>query len=63
MATNTIQDIPPDSDRTGADGRPWPSFREAVAVWARIAAVADRHRDSQRLVRLAESVLNGEVTE
>ena len=33
------------------------------AVWARIAAVADRHRDSQRLVRLAESVLNGEVTE
>jgi len=23
--------------RKGADGRPWPSFREAVAVWTRIA--------------------------
>ena len=24
----------------GADGRPWPSFREAVAVWLRVALLS-----------------------
>jgi len=26
--------------RTGADGRPWPSIREALAVWARVALLS-----------------------
>jgi chromate transporter len=29
-----------EAERLGADGRPWPSFAEAVAVWARVALLS-----------------------
>ena len=28
------------SPTIGADGRPWPGFREAVAVWSRVALLS-----------------------
>ena len=34
-----MDDISTDS-RSGADGRPWPSLREALAVWARVALLS-----------------------
>ena len=34
-----MDDIATDS-RAGADGRPWPSLREALAVWARVALLS-----------------------
>ena len=37
MSEAAIEGTPP---RRGADGRPWPSFGEAVAVWARVALLS-----------------------
>ena len=36
----SAEDEAPHTSRLGADGRPWPTFNEALAVWGRIAVLS-----------------------
>lgn len=40
MTTELSRETISTATKTGADGRPWPRFRDAVWVWARIAALS-----------------------